>query len=287
MSDRQGRIIAVLAAAAFSLARFSQPDPATGQVLEKMDKAETGAGAAAHAGHGEHHHLHLPLGEAVCAPNFTYDQGALGPRSWPGQCSLGQMQSPIDIAQAEKLPVDGLKFAYQPTDLDIVNDCNEYRILLKFPDNYWLTVGKKPYDLAELHFREPGENSVNGKRPRMSMQFVHFSVEGVFLVVEVPIVAGKENPTIRTLWEHLPAPGKESRVAGVQINPADLLPSDHSFYRFPGSLTTPICNEVVTWYLLRNPVELSPDQIQEYAKHYHNTARPIQPLNGRPVVQGQ
>ena len=251
--------------------------------MEKMEKMEPGE----HAGHAEHHHLHLPLGEAACAPKFTYDQGALGTASWPGLCGLGKMQSPIDISQTEKLPVDGLKFAYRPSDLDIIDDCNDYRILLKFPDNYWLTVGKKPYNLTELHFREPGENAVNGKRPRMSVQLVHYSPEGVFLVVEVPIVAGKENPTIQTLWKHLPAPGKESKVAGVRINPADLLPSDHSFYRFPGSLTTPICNEVVTWYVLKSPIELSETQIREYAKHYHNAVRPIQPLNGRPVVESQ
>jgi len=280
MSDRRARIIAVLAGGALSLAWLSHTAPAAGQAMEKMEKMEPGE-------HAEHHHLHLPLGEAACAPTFTYDLGAQGPASWPGLCGPGKMQAPIDISQAEKLPVDGLKFAYRPSDLDIIDDCNGYRILLKFPDNYWLTVGKKPYNLTELHFREPGENAVNGKRPRMSVQFVHFSPEGVFLVVEVPIVAGKENPVIRTLWKHLPAAGKENKVAGVRLNPAELLPSDHSFYRFPGSLTTPICNEVVTWYVLKNPIELSEAQIREYAKHYHKAVRPIQPLNGRPVVESQ
>src|SRR5258708_22440569 len=119
------------------------------------------------------------------------------------------MQAPIDISAAEKQPADSLKVAYQPSVLDIINDCNQYRILLKFPDNYWLTVGKKPYNLTEIHFREPGENAVRGKRPRMSIQFVHFSPEGVCLVIEVPLVAGKENPVMRTLWQQVPAPGKE------------------------------------------------------------------------------
>jgi carbonic anhydrase len=197
------------------------------------------------------------------------------------------MQAPIDITHPDKLPVDTLKIGYQPSDVDIINDCNEYRILVKFPDNYWLQVGKKPYNLTEFHFREPGENAVNGRRPRMSIQFVHFSPEGVFLVIEVPIVAGKENAVIKTLWQHIPAPGKENKLDGIKINPADLLPSDRSFYRFPGSLTTPICNEVVTWYVMKNPIELSEAQIQAYSKRYHNKARPLQPLNGRPVVESQ
>lgn len=76
-------------------------------------------------------------------------------------------------------------------------------------------------------------------------------------------------------------------VEGVKINAMDLLPADHGFYRFPGSLTTPICNEGVQWYLMKNPIEMSAAQIAEYQNYYHNTARPIQPLNNRPVVESK
>jgi carbonic anhydrase len=44
---------------------------------------------------------------------------------------------------------------------------------------------------------------------------------------------------------------------------------------------------VVNWYVMKNPIELSEEQITEYTKHYHNTARPLQPLNGRPVSERQ
>jgi len=283
MSGRRLGTVCLLAICGLCISSFSHPAPAISQVIEKLEKAEAGQ----HDGHGEHHHLHLPLGAQKCEAKYTYNEGPLGPSRWGGLCTSGKMQAPIDITHSDKLPVDTLKIGYQPADLDIVNDCNQYRILLKFPDNYWLQVGKKPYNLTELHFREPGENAINGKRPRMSIQFVHFSPEGVFLVIEVPIVAGKENFAIKTLWKHIPAPGKENKVEGARINPADLLPADRSFYRFPGSLTTPICNEVVTWYVMKNPIELSEGQIQEYRKRYHNTARPLQPLNGRPVVENQ
>lgn len=254
------------------------------QITQQPEKVEP----AQHGQHGqEHHHLHMAVGEEKCEPKFTYEEGPYGPSHWPGPCNTGKMQAPIDIQSAKKLPIYDLKFNYQPADLDIVNDCNRYRILVKFPDNYWLTVGKKPYFLTELHFREPGENAVSGKRPRMSIQLVHFSPEGVFLVIEVPVVSGKENPIIKTLWEHIPAPGKEIKAEGVKINPMDLLPADRSFYRFPGSLTTPICNEVVAWYVMKNAIELSEVQITEYTKHYHNTVRPLQPLNDRPVSERQ
>lgn len=272
----------LLASGGMWLLFFAAPSARAFQIAQPMEKMDH----AQHAQH-EHHHLHLPMGEEKCAPTFTYEEGAHGPSHWPGLCTTGKMQSPIDIQQSEKLEIDDLKFKYQPAALDVVNDCNQYRILVKFPDNYWLTVGKKPYFLTELHFRQPGENAVHGRRPRMSVQFVHFSPEGVFLVVEVPVVAGKENPVIKTLWEHIPARGKEVKPEGLTINPADLLPADRSFYRYPGSLTTPICNEVVQWYVMKNPIELSEAQIAEYTKHYHGTARPLQPSNDRPVDERQ
>ena len=171
--------------------------------------------------------------------------------------------------------------------MDVINDCNRYRILLRFPDNDWLRVGKTPYFLSELHFRQPGENATNGKRPPMSVQLVHLSPESRFLIIEVPVVAGRENPAMKTLLEHVPERGEENKVTGVKINAADFLPEDRSFYRFPGSLTTPICNQGVMWYVMKNPIEFSPAQIAQYMKYYHDSARSLQPLNGRPVAESQ
>jgi carbonic anhydrase len=242
----------------------------------------------------EHRHAHemnIASGASnKCEPKFTYEQGPRGPSNWPGVCNIGKMQTPINITTAEKVsipPLPPLEFSYQPADLDIVNDCNKYEIKARFPENKWLKVARKPYRLSELVFHAPGENAVNGKRPPMVIQLVHLSPEATFLVIEIPVVVGKENPVIKILWEHIPAGGKEHVMEGVKINPMELLPADHGFYRFPGSLTTPICNEGVQWYLMKNPIEMSEAQIAEYKKYYHDSARPLQPLNNRPVVESE
>jgi carbonic anhydrase len=39
------------------------------------------------------------------------------------------------------------------------------------------------------------------------------------------------------------------------------------------------------WYVLKTPIEMSQAQIDEYKKHYHNTARPLQPANGRLIAE--
>ena len=246
--------------------------------------------------HGHDHQMNLPSGASdKCAPKFTYETGPLGPDSppgpdaWPGVCKTGHAQSPIDIitktGKVPSLPLAPLEFRYQPADLDIVNDCNHYLIKVRFPDNYWLKASRKPYRLSQIVFHEPGEHAVNGERPPMSLQLVHLAPEATILIIEVPIVAGKENPVIKTLWEHIPEPGKESVTPELKVNAMDLLPADRGYYSYRGSLTNPICNEGVTWFVLKNPIEMSEAQIAEYQKHYHNTARPLQPLGERPVAQ--
>jgi carbonic anhydrase len=230
--------------------------------------------------------MNLPSGVSdKCEPKFSYEDGPLAPSHWQGVCNTGHSQSPVDITSTKKMPIPPLEFHYQPADLDMVNDCNHYLIKVRFPDNLWLKVARKPYRLSEIHFHEPGENAVNGKRPPMSLQLVHLSPEATFLIIEVPVVAGKENPAIRTLWEHIPEPGKEQKAEGVKVNAMDLLPADLGFYSFRGSLTNPVCNEGVLWFLMKKPIEMSEGQIAQYKKYYHNIARPLQPLGERPVVE--
>ena len=70
----------------------------------------------------------------------------------------------------------------------------------------------------------------------------------------------------------------------MSVNAADLLPSDHAYYTYLGSLTMPPCSEGVTWYVLKTPMRLSLEQVAAFAKVYPMNARPIQPLNGRELL---
>ena len=81
--------------------------------------------------------------------------------------------------------------------------------------------------------------------------------------------------------------GHEHEIPGVQVNPASLLPRDLSYYTYAGSLTAPPCDESVTWFILKTPVEISQAQINAFAKLYPHDVRPVQPLNGRIVKESQ
>lgn len=273
---------------AFSVWCFSifLPGVAIGQAAEPREKVDQHQ----HMG-GHEMDMNIPSGVTdKCEPAFTYDDGPNGPGHWHGVCATGHMQAPIDITKSEKWPIPPLpplEMNYKPAGLDMVNACNQYVIKLRFPTNQWFKYRRKPYRLSEIVFREPGETAVKGKRPPMSLQFVHLSPELAFLIIEVPIVVGAENRVIETLLDHIPEPGKEVKQDDVQINPMDLLPFDHGYYRYPGSLTTPICNEGATWFLLKTPIEMSQGQIDRYRKLYHNTARPLQPANDRPIYESK
>ena len=54
---------------------------------------------------------------------------------------------------------------------------------------------------------------------------------------------------------------KTSLSQGISLK--SLLPlNPETFYRYEGSLTTPGCNEIVTWSVLRNPVTVSEAQLE-------------------------
>ncbi len=55
------------------------------------------------------------------------------------------------------------------------------------------------------------------------------------------------------------------------------------YYTYSGSLTTPPCSEIVTWYVLKKPLKASRYQLNKFKEIMHTNFRPIQDLNGRPV----
>jgi carbonic anhydrase len=223
-------------------------------------------------------------------PHFTYG-GAHGPDHWAAldpefkACGTGHEQSPIDIKSSEaKVAADlpAIAFSYQPTPLKIIDNGHSIQVNLA-PGNY-ITIAGHRYDLLQFHFHHPSEESIDGKHQPMVAHLVHRDTDGHLAVVAVLLMSGPVNPMVATLWENLPAQKeKEVEVPGVQVNPAELLPSARGYYTFAGSLTTPPCSEGVTWYVLKQPSTLSQAEIARFVKAYPNDARPVQPLNGRVV----
>ena len=217
--------------------------------------------------------------------------GMEGPGHWAelvhqfAACSAGKSQSPIDIrtgaARREALPA--LEFSYAPSALHIVD--NGHTVQVKVDPGSFLTVAGDRYELVQFHFHHPSEERLDGKGTDMVAHLVHRNSNGKLAVVAVPLISGKPNAMVETLWQHLPNRKEiESTPNGVRINPGALIPPNHSYFAYAGSLTTPPCTEGVRWIVLKSPQTLSEPEIATFASLYPNNARPVQMLHGREVL---
>ena len=69
--------------------------------------------------------------------------------------------------------------------------------------------------------------------------------------------------------------GNEEDIHGVEVNPAGLLAHDTAYYTYMGSLTAPPCDEGVTWFVVKAPVDISAEEIDVFAKLYPHDVRPL------------
>ena len=215
--------------------------------------------------------------------------GATGPDHWSevgATCGLGKAQSPIDILHAEKKDLPAIEFAYHSSPLKVIN--NGHTIQVNYAPGSTITVDGKTYELIQFHFHHLSETAIDGQHSPMELHLVHKDKDGNLAVVAVLLNEGHSNQTVSTVWDHLPREvNKEDEPEHVEIEAVHLLPADHRYYTFPGSLTTPPCSENVTWLVLAKAMTLSKAQIEKFAALYPNNARPVQPLNGRTVLESQ
>ncbi len=212
--------------------------------------------------------------------------GETGPEKWGGldaanaACSAGSQQSPIDISApiSARQPSLGIKWS-KPAST-IVN--NGHTVQCDFAEGNTLQLGDRKFALKQLHFHHPSEHLVAGKRFAMEAHFVHAGTDGM-AVVGVLLAAGKPNPIFKKIVAAMPAEeGPAVPVSGV--DPVRLLPSQHAYYRYEGSLTTPPCSETVDWIVLAHSIEVDEGDVARFAKLYPMNARPAQKRDRRFIL---
>jgi carbonic anhydrase len=235
---------------------------------------------------------------ADCAKDpFTYDNGPLGQPKWCGACNLAtsKLQAPINIDSRTAKPdssLPAIRFFYKATKLVVYDNPHNLKIDYKNGDSS-IAIGNEKFKLVEFHFHRPGEEAVNSHRPAMVLHLVHANADGsAFVAIAVLIEEGAPTPRtaalVNKLIQHFPPPTGSQEV---EINAADLLPegslpTNHSYFRYQGSLTTPACGENVTFYVLKTPVRFSAEQLKQFERRYpFSNSRNIQSTNGRQVVQ--
>lgn len=218
-------------------------------------------------------------------------EGAGGPENWSNldpkntACASGQRQSPIDIRDGIQVDVEPIAFKYRPSTFRIVDNGRTVQVVV---GDSSISLTGKTYELVQFHFHRPSEEKVNGQRFDMVAHLVHKADDGQLAVVAVLLERGPENPFVQTLWNNLPLERHlEVSPPTAIIDPATLLPSSRNYYTYMGSLTTPPCTEGVLWLVMKQPVQVSQEQINIFSRLYKNNARPIQPAAGRLIKEGR
>ncbi len=219
--------------------------------------------------------------------------GVYGPTRWANLdksnkiCSVGKSQSPVNINEKSTkrdISLPPLNFSYSGIPLKVLN--NGHTIQVNYPKGSSVTIGGKSYDLLQFHFHTPSEHAFDGKRTEMEVHFVNKKEDGLLAVVGVLMKKGKENKALEALFDHLPnKDGSEVAVADSKLNPIDFIPKNNEYFTYQGSLTTPPCSEIVSWYVMRDEIEVSSDQIKKFRKIFAMNARPLQALSRRVIEE--
>ncbi|MEO5360331.1 MAG: carbonic anhydrase family protein [Nitrospirota bacterium] len=224
--------------------------------------------------------------------HWSYE-GDTGPEKWgdlspeSAVCKTGMQQSPVDIKEAKTAAKkNAYKINYKAVPLKIIN--NGHTIQVNYAPGSTIVINGKTYQLLQFHLHHPSEHTVAGKDYPMELHLVHKNDKGELAVLGVFMKEGKENATIKTIWDNLPDKvNEEKSAAAVKINATALLPKMNSLYVYSGSLTTPPCSEGVSWNVVSTPIEVSKAQIDKFISVVGKNARPVQPINDRQLQESK
>jgi len=152
------------------------------------------------------------------------------------------------------------------------------------PGSFRMENGKR-FKLQQFHFHSPSEHTFDGKHFPMELHLVHEADDATVGVIAMFIKQGARNPVFDPIWSHLSDADRPIRTANVTIDTLALMPKNLDYYIYDGSSTTPPCTEKVKWIVLETPVTMSKEQIDRFRTVIHRNNRPVQPLNGRLVLQ--
>jgi carbonic anhydrase len=199
-------------------------------------------------------------------------------------CKDGKNQSPINIDHVLKTEHENLKISFNSSKQEIIN--NGHTIQVNVTGDNQLQLDDQTFTLQQFHFHTPSENTIKGEHYPMEAHFVYKNKDGELTVVALMFNKGEANPEIEKAWQQMPVEVGNTAILEQPVDINALFPEKLDYYRFSGSLTTPPCTEGVRWIVLEQAVTASEEQIQTFhSVMHHDNNRPVQPLNGRIIIE--
>ncbi|NWU48051.1 CAH3 anhydrase, partial [Dromas ardeola] len=245
-----------------------------------------------------------------------------GPERWHENYPMakGDNQSPIEISSKDVRYDSCLSpwhASYDPgAAKTILNNGRTCRVV--FDDTFDRSVLRGgpllgAYRLRQLHLHwgssddHGSEHVIDGVKYAAELHMVHWNPKhGNFAgalkqsdgvaVVGIFLKVGKTpKPEMKRILEEIDNIKTKGKEAPFQhFDPSILFPKSRDYWTYHGSFTTPPCEECITWILLREPIEVSSDQmarLRSLSKNGENEPvnplvdnwRPPQPVKGRIV----
>ncbi|KAJ8724645.1 hypothetical protein PYW08_016119 [Mythimna loreyi] len=234
---------------------------------------------------------------------------------WPGVCTVGRHQSPINImSQDTVLDMNQVHIrgplifrGYRNVELVASNNGHTLQWDAVRGDEAPIISGgplRGNYTFLQFHFHWLSEHAIDGMKYPLEVHLVHIktgltmeeamersdglAVIGVFFMVNrgyesayaleqlTPVV-----PYIKNSHQNQTESRKYDLGRIVSYEP-------QSYYTYKGSLTTPLCQEIVTWIVMDKPLFITADQYRLFTNVDVGGAfnyRSLQPLNNRVVYR--
>lgn len=236
--------------------------------------------------------------------HWTYE-GDEGPGHWADLCPewdcAGNRQSPVNIIPPPtRKKFKSLYFYWDDTETHIVNNGHTIQFNYDQPADLstnpnqgsYLKLNGQKFHLLQFHFHAGSEHTVNGEQYPAEIHFVHKNLAtGQLAVIGVFIEEGDENPFFTDFLEHFPHDEGEYE-SDDELNADALMPANYNhwlkqhFWYYTGSLTTLPCSEIVSWFVMTDPIEASHEQLHDMEEILHENYRPLQAMNGR-IIRAQ
>lgn len=219
--------------------------------------------------------LILTLFLANCSSDWSYKNqnisdnwGKISPRY--KFCKIGYNQSPIDISNE----------MFQTSNDNIITINYGNSELEKIPQKYFMKInifGKnfvqrknKKFYTKYIEFHHPSEHKINSESQSMEMQIYHKSNDEQWLVLSYFLELNlakisQNNVNYDSLINFLNLP-KKTNENEYKIDLKNLISNSLNYFFYEGSFTTPPCKEGVKWYVFKEPIYLTKNQINQIIK---------------------
>ncbi|KAF5822783.1 putative carbonic anhydrase [Helianthus annuus] len=227
---------------------------------------------------------------------FSYDiNSPNGPNHWGeihpewSMCNNGDMQSPIDLTHKRvhtTSKLGRLDRDYNPANATLINRGHD--MMLRWIGGAGhIHINGTEFQLNQAHWHTPTEHTINGRRFNLELHLVHQSIDEKVAVIGILYKIGRPDSFLEKMEPYLKAVSSTREVeksVGI-IDPRQIKIGSRKYYRYIGSLTTPPCDQNVTWTIVRKVRTVSREQLRIIREAVHDeadaNARPLQALNNR------